>query len=126
MAQVIININHRDYPISCENGEEGHIIRLGRMLDEKAQTLTKNLGPINENMLLAMTGLLLADELNDLKKTMATAPVATSPTPTPTTSIAAQPAFSEQDLKELDTTLSENINSLNEAIKSIALKLKSL
>lgn len=125
MAQVIININHREYPISCENGEEGNIIRLGRMLDEKAQSLTKALGPINENMLLAMTGLLIADELNDLKKTIANAPASNASAPIAPVTIA-QPDISEQDLKDLDTALSDNINSLNEAIKSIALKLKSI
>lgn len=124
MAQVIININHREYPISCENGEEGSIIRLGNILDEKAQSLINALGPINENMLLAMTGLLLADELNDLKKNTSTtaAPVTpVAPTVTPT-----EPTVTEKDLEDLDEALATNINSLNEAIKSVALKLKSV
>ena len=125
MAQVIININHREYPISCENGEEVNIIRLGRMLDEKAQSLTKALGPINENMLLAMTGLLIADELNDVKKAMATTPNI-EPTPIAPQTAPTTSSISEQDLKDLDEALSADINSLNEAIKSIALKLKSL
>lgn len=124
MAQVIITINHREYPISCENGEEGSIIRLGNLLDEKAQSLINALGPINENMLLAMTGLLLADELNDLKKNTSTtaAPVTpVAPTVTPT-----EPTVTEKDLEDLDEALATNINSLNEAIKSVALKLKSV
>ena len=125
MAQVIININHREYPISCENGEEANIIRLGRMLDEKAQSLTKALGPINENMLLAMTGLLIADELNDLKKTIVPTPT-TSATPTPVSNASIESAISEKDLEDLDTALASNINSLNETIKSVALKLKSI
>ena len=124
MAQVIININHREYPISCENGEEGNIIRLGNMLDEKAQSLTNALGPINENMLLAMTGLLLADELNDLKKNT---PTATTPvTPVTVTVTQTESTVTEKDLEDLDKALAANINSLNETIKSVALKLKSV
>jgi cell division protein ZapA len=125
MAQVIITINHREYPISCENGEEGNIIRLGNLLDEKAQSLINALGPINENMLLAMTGLILADELNDLKKNTS-APSSASVAPVINSVTQTEPAVTEKDLDDLDTALADNINSLNEAIKSVALKLKSV
>lgn len=74
MAQVIITINYREYPISCDNGQEIQIMKLGRLLDEKAKSLTSALGHINENQLLAMVGLLLADELSELKKTVSSAP----------------------------------------------------
>ena len=92
MAQVIITINYREYPISCDNGQEIQIMKLGRLLDEKAKSLTSALGHINENQLLAMVGLLLAEE----------------------------------ELSSLDAELAQNINSLNEAIKSVALQLKSV
>ena len=131
MAQVIININHREYAISCENGEEVRIMKLGRMLDDKARSFTEALGPINENQLLAMVGLLIADELTDLKKSMAdapapvlnSAPVQPTPTPAPT---PQAPVITKQDLEDADTAIAEQLNSLNAAIKSIALKLKSV
>ena len=68
MAQVTITINSREYAIACDDGQEAHIIKLSRMLDNKAKLLTAGNGQINENMLLAMVGLLLADELEDAKK----------------------------------------------------------
>lgn len=68
MAQVTITINSREYGIACGDGQEAHIIKLSRLLDEKAKLLTSGNGQINENMLLAMIGLLLADELEDAKK----------------------------------------------------------
>lgn len=114
MAQVIISINYREYAISCENGEEGRIIKLGRLLDEKAKALTAALGHINENHLLAMVGLLLADELTDLKKAQA------APAP------AAADSLNEKDLQKLDEELAKHLNSLNESIKSVALNLKSV
>ena len=118
MAQVIITINYREYAISCDNGQEIQIMKLGRMLDEKAKSLTSALGHINENQLLAMVGLLLADELSELKK-------ASSAQPTPVSTPIA-PAISEADLAQLDSEIAQNINSLNEAIKSVATKLKSV
>ena len=71
MAQVTVTINSREYGIACGDGQEAHIIKLSRMLDEKAKQLTAGNGHINENMLLAMVGLLLADELEDAKKGVA-------------------------------------------------------
>ena len=148
MAQVIITINYREYPISCDNGQEIQIMKLGRLLDEKAKSLTSALGHINENQLLAMVGLLLADELSELKKTVSSAPApaaslppaatppaaqaASTPTPASPASAAAtseqntHSPISEEELSSLDAELAQNINSLNEAIKSVALQLKSV
>lgn len=148
MAQIIITINYREYPISCDNGQEIQIMKLGRLLDEKAKSLTSALGHINENQLLAMVGLLLADELSELKKTVSSAPApaaslppaATPPaaqassTPTPASPASAAATseqnthspISEEELSSLDAELAQNINSLNEAIKSVALQLKSV
>ena len=66
MAQVTITINSREYAVACEDGQEVRIIQLSRILDEKARLLTQGGGQVNENMLLAMVGLLLADELTEL------------------------------------------------------------
>ena len=146
MAQVIITINYREYPISCDNGQEIQIMKLGRLLDEKAKSLTSALGHINENQLLAMVGLLLADELSELKKTVSSAPAPSLPhaatppaaqassTPTPASPASATATseqnthspISEEELSSLDAELAQNINSLNEAIKSVALQLKSV
>ena len=148
MAQVIITINYREYPISCDNRQEIQIMKLGRLLDEKAKSLTSALGHINENQLLAMVGLLLADELSELKKTVSSAPAPAASLPPAATPPAAQasstpapasPAsatatseqnthspISEEELSSLDAELAQNINSLNEAIKSVALQLKSV
>ena len=124
MAQVIITINYREYAISCDNGQEIQIMKLGRLLDEKAKALTAALGHINENQLLAMVGLLIADELSELKKA---APAkekentaAQTQTPLPADAVSAA------ELAALDAELANSINSLNEAIKSVASDLKSV
>lgn len=135
MAQVIITINYREYPISCDNGQEIQIMKLGRMLDEKAKALTSSLGHINENQLLAMVGLLLADELSELKKAASSVPSSQSAAapapaaPLPPAATPEQPGsfpISEEELSSLDAELAQDINSLNEAIKSVALQLKSV
>ena len=67
MGQVTITIDKREYAIACDDGQEAHILRLSQILNEKAKMLSASVGLINENMMLAMIGLLLADELQDIK-----------------------------------------------------------
>ncbi|MBE6453143.1 MAG: cell division protein ZapA [Alphaproteobacteria bacterium] len=68
MAQVTITINSREYAVACEDGQELRIIQLAKILDEKARALTGGSMQVNEGMLLAMVGLMLADELTETKK----------------------------------------------------------
>ena len=123
MAQVTITINKREYAIACENGEEIQIIKLGRMLDEKAKVLTDALGHINESQLLAMVGLLMADELTELKKS---ASLNVPPAPSIIEKEVYVSNLSDEELESLDDKFSSSLKSLNEAIKSIALNLKSM
>lgn len=67
MGQVTIIIDKREYAITCGDGQEAHILELGRFLDEKARQFFGTASSINENMKLAMLGLFLADELSDMK-----------------------------------------------------------
>lgn len=123
MAQVTITINKREYAIACENGEEIQILKLGRMLDEKAKALTSALGHINESQLLAMVGLLMADELMEYKKS---ANLNVAPVPSVIEKEVYVSNLSDEELENLDDVFSSSLKSLNEAIKSVALNLKSI
>lgn len=111
MAQVTITINSREYAVACEDGQEVHIIQLSRMLDEKAKMLTHGGQQVNENMLLAMVGLLLADEVEELRKGAPVQNVGTA---------------SEEDLHRIDVELAKTINNLSGSLKSVAKKIESL
>lgn len=74
MGRVTITIDKREYAIACDDGQEAHIVKLSRILDEKAKMLSSSIGLVNENMMLAMVGLLLADELEDIKSQTASVP----------------------------------------------------
>ncbi|MBR1398834.1 MAG: cell division protein ZapA [Alphaproteobacteria bacterium] len=105
MGQVTITIDKREFAIKCEDGQEGHIIQLSRILDEKAKLLSQSLGMINENMMLAMVGLLLADELQDLKQ---------GKTPSQVLSVE----------NNEDTKISEQLNSQINRITSLIKEIK--
>ena len=65
MAQVSITIRGRQYQIACDDGQEAHLARLGRYLDERAEQLVASTGNISEPLLLVMVALVVADELAD-------------------------------------------------------------
>jgi cell division protein ZapA len=65
MAQVTITIHGRQYQIACDDGQEAHLSRLGRYLDERAGDLVAATGSISEPLLLVMVSLVVADELSD-------------------------------------------------------------
>ena len=111
MAQVTITINSREYAIACEDGQEVRILQLARMLDEKAKMLNAASGQVNECMLLAMVGLLLADELLELKKG------------TPAANGNAVQAVDDQRLLEIDSALAGKIKILINEINSVASKI---
>ena len=66
MGQVSITIRGRHYQIACDDGQEAHIARLGRYLDQQAEQVAATAkNTVSDALLLVMVGLLVADELSD-------------------------------------------------------------
>lgn len=118
MSQVTITINSREYAVACEDGQEVSIIKLSRLLDEKARLLTQGNQQVNENMLLAMVGLLLADELTELKKSLANGT-------TPSASTIIQ-GYNDEDISVLDNDFATQIQKFTDQINSLANQIKML
>ncbi len=111
MAQVTITINSREYAVACEDGQEVRIIQLARLLDEKAKALNLSVGQVNESMVLVLAGLLLADELSELKKAGKS---------------SSAVAVDNSQLLDFDASLSEEIKSLKNQIISVASSIEML
>ena len=67
MAQVDVSVNGQSYRIACEDGQEGRLVDLAAMVDEKVIGLVNQIGQVGSNRLLVMAALIIADELVDLK-----------------------------------------------------------
>jgi cell division protein ZapA len=78
MGQALVNICGRSYRISCREGDEDRISRLGDEIAGRADRITGSLGSVPEGQLLVMTALMLADELADARAGIAP-PVAAAP-----------------------------------------------
>ncbi len=66
MSNVTLTIGGRSYAVACAAGEEGHIAKLGQMIDAKLATMGDAVGH-NEVRTLLFASLLLADELHEAR-----------------------------------------------------------
>ncbi len=68
MAEISLNINERNYQVTCDDGQEAHLRKLAGHLDERIQGLVGAVGQVGEGLLLVMASLMVADELFEAYK----------------------------------------------------------
>ncbi len=68
MPQISLNINDRNYQVTCDDGQEEHLRKLAGHLDERIQDLAGSVGQVGEGRLLVMASLIVADELFEAYK----------------------------------------------------------
>ncbi|MGE3150874.1 MAG: cell division protein ZapA [Pseudorhodoplanes sp.] len=68
MAQVTVAINGRQYRMACDDGQEGHLMRLAKDLDDRINKLRESFGEIGDTRLTVMAALTLADELTEFTR----------------------------------------------------------
>ena len=86
MSVVSIPIVNRNYPMGCEDGQEGRLIELGRIVDTRARQILDKIGPLPEASLLATLCIVLVDEIRNKKQ---------------------EPIVSEEDLREILARIKE-------------------
>ena len=66
MSEVGLRIGGQTYMVACGEGEEAQLVKLGKMIDAKLQSMEGNLSAQDaQNLLFA--ALLLADELDEAR-----------------------------------------------------------
>ena len=73
MPQVVVEINGRSYTLQCGEGQEEHLRRLARMVDEEVAAIRETAGPLGDIRLLIMASLVLADRIHELQQQLAAA-----------------------------------------------------
>jgi cell division protein ZapA len=68
MADVTVVINKRNYTVSCDDGQERHVLQLAAAVDKKVHELVAAMGQIGDQRLLVMAGILLADQIEDMRR----------------------------------------------------------
>jgi cell division protein ZapA len=95
MAEVTLSIGGYSYKVSCRDGEEPHLLKLGEAVDAKAQEAKSAVGNTSEVRQLLLAALLFADEA--LERTPAPVAAPAPVDPAPLEAIAARlEAFAER------------------------------
>ena len=68
MANVSIKFNNKDFLLSCDDGQEEHLLELLHHINQKFSNLKNDLGNIGENKLLLITSVQIMDEYFETKK----------------------------------------------------------
>ena len=68
MANINIKFNGKEFLLSCEDGQEEHLLELSQNINEKFDQLKSKLGNLGENKLLLITSIKLMDEYFETKK----------------------------------------------------------
>jgi cell division protein ZapA len=70
MAHVSVTINGRQYRMACEDGQENHLMRLAKGLDDRIVELRGKFGQIGDARLVVMAAITVADDLAEMNKRM--------------------------------------------------------
>lgn len=73
MARVDIDLNGRNYSITCEEGQEQRLREVAAFVDAKMGALAQGKMGVSESQLLVLTALTMADQLFDLRAELAKA-----------------------------------------------------
>lgn len=73
MGQVTVRVGGYSHPVSCEDGQEAHLVSLAAEVDKRVSSIRAMGGQFGESRLLLLAALLLADEVHDLKIAVAQA-----------------------------------------------------
>jgi cell division protein ZapA len=70
VGQISLTVNSRPFAVTCDDGQEARIRRLGQYVDAKVADFVGSLGQIGEARLLLLAALVIADELADANEAL--------------------------------------------------------
>jgi cell division protein ZapA len=103
MPQIIsLTVHGRSYQVTCDEGQESHLMKLAQHIDRKMAELETSIGQVGEQRLLFMSCLLIADELFDAQRQVDGLKAGRIP-PQAASAPAATNASDEQATRALDS-----------------------
>lgn len=71
MAQVTLRINGYAYTVGCKDGEEDHLQAMAGEVERRIESVKAAAGQSGEARMLVMASLLMADDLFEMRRVMA-------------------------------------------------------
>lgn len=73
MAQVTVKINGYAYTVGCQDGEEDHLLAMAADIERRIDSIKAVAGQTGEARMLVMAALLMADDLFEMRGSLAEA-----------------------------------------------------
>ena len=118
MAEVSVTINGRVYRMACDPGQEDHLARLGRELDQRISQLRESFGEIGDTRLAVMAAILVADELAEVKRRLRSADQEVQSLKDARERAAQRNEEGEHTLADILETAAERIERLAQSLNS--------
>lgn len=96
MGQVTVRIGGYTHPVSCQDGQEEHLMRMAAEVDRRVQALRAMGIQFGETRMLLLAALQLADETADLTAEVAALKAGGATAAQPAAAPAPDPAVAEQ------------------------------
>lgn len=65
MSEVTVTINGRTYKMSCDDGQERHLLGLAEHVGRHVESLKESVGQVGDTRLLLMAAIMVTDELQE-------------------------------------------------------------
>ncbi|MDI9350232.1 MAG: cell division protein ZapA [Candidatus Symbiobacter sp.] len=118
MRELDLIIHGKSYRVACGDDEEDHLRRIAQDFDERVKNLRRNMGNNTEKMgeahLILLAALLLADELDEVRRQLTVAEQALAARP------AANPDHKESDFEQ---RVSVALAEVSARLESLAARL---
>ena len=110
MGQINLTVNGRPFTVTCDDGQEARIRRLGQYVDAKVAEFVGTLGQVGEARLLLLAALVIADELADANEAL---------------QLERSGARAETEAKAAAGAAASSVNSLAQRVETIAARVES-
>lgn len=115
MGQVTLTVNNRSFTIACEDGQEERLEKLAAYVDERVQNINEAGVVRTESNIMALTAILLADELLELQDNA----------PTGASQSAEDYTKSLQEaLQKQEAEYAKQVDALTDSVEKLAKSLK--
>jgi cell division protein ZapA len=115
MAQVTLTVNNRSFNLACADGDEERLQNLASYVDERLQAIAQSGVVRKESDLMALTAIVLADELFDAQSGI-------SNENTPSSEDFTEKLTSA--LQEQEAEYAKQVDALTETVQKLADSLK--
>jgi cell division protein ZapA len=109
VGQVNLTINDRPFAVTCDDGQEARIRRLGQYIDAKVAEFVGSLGQVGEARLLLLAALVIADELADANEALQ----------------QERSGASASEAAAATDSAADNVNGIAQRVEAIAARLET-